>query len=653
MPKPVAGNRSSLKGAWRPTKIMNARDLSRDDDFLSHLLVEKLGTGTVPLVVHKMDPSRELPKTESSELLQIVRRLVAAKGPAKTAIRHAVDEILSLPAVRYYLLHYNQKQINAFATHASRYFELYLPSGSIEIAHTSRYSHRTGKSELCILSTRPLVPGQVISELKGSMADLTDKEDKDLKRTDERHTDGVGIRRDFSVIHSKQLKKNHLFLGPARFVNHDCDHNVELFREGRYITFRVIKPIAVGEEVTAHYGDGYFGRKNRHCLYSGSGTRSDVESDAGGWDSSSTNDSSDWTTDEEVVNVNERRTRRGVYAVVEDRSSPTSGAGPIELDAEVEPDTTSDLTSLASSSSSVAIPPNEGPSKGNGLMTPDPEPSVMRGWSASVTPSPRKSTPAGVSTRSQITGASTQDKGKGVAKSRSASSVRQLETPPLTSDNGSAVDSLRSSSRIKGRAPTKETSSSRSTPMKGRGRASARGSTVDAAELKGRSQDDPELETRTLRKRVFLPSAADAPKAAVISLDDQVIWGLSLGRTGKRGRPRKNVNVECPRCMRHFEIYALKWPERVPTRGGTAFVPEPREFKSNTPTEGSSSRKITPHTLHALDRKLSAATVPAKRPYKRLGEGEEVDDDRPAKRKKPSTGRPRGRPPKNRQRASQ
>ena len=110
------------------------------------------------------------------------------------------------------------------------------------------------------------------------MADLTEEEDKELKRTDERHADGVGIRRDFSVIHSKQLKKNHLFLGPARFVNvssraqlicasrmysmvtltqHDCDHNVELFREGRYITFRVIKPIAVGEEVTAHYGDGY------------------------------------------------------------------------------------------------------------------------------------------------------------------------------------------------------------------------------------------------------------------------------------------------------------------------------------------------------------------------------------------------------------
>ena len=105
------------------------------------------------------------------------------------------------------------------------------------------------------------------------MADLTEEEDKELKRTDLRNSD---TRRDFSVIHSRSMKKNHLFLGPARFVNvrgflryspsdkshtlirqHDCYNNCELFREGRYITFRTLRPIATGEEITAHYGDGY------------------------------------------------------------------------------------------------------------------------------------------------------------------------------------------------------------------------------------------------------------------------------------------------------------------------------------------------------------------------------------------------------------
>ena len=111
----------------------------------------------------------------------------------------------------------NNSNPNPLYSHASRYLELYLPSGSIEIAHTSRYAHATGKSELCILATRALAPGAVITELKGSMADLTDEEDQELKCATA--TGQAGIRRDFSVIHSKQLKKNHLFLGPARFVN--------------------------------------------------------------------------------------------------------------------------------------------------------------------------------------------------------------------------------------------------------------------------------------------------------------------------------------------------------------------------------------------------------------------------------------------------
>ena len=61
---------------------MNMQDLSRDDDFLSHLLVEKLGTGEVPLVVHKMDPSRRLPKQDPEELLQIVRRVSKSPSPS-------------------------------------------------------------------------------------------------------------------------------------------------------------------------------------------------------------------------------------------------------------------------------------------------------------------------------------------------------------------------------------------------------------------------------------------------------------------------------------------------------------------------------------------------------------------------------------------
>ena len=51
------------------------RDLSRDDDYLSHIFVEKLGNSTSPLMVHKMDPLRRLPKTDAVDVLGIVKRV--------------------------------------------------------------------------------------------------------------------------------------------------------------------------------------------------------------------------------------------------------------------------------------------------------------------------------------------------------------------------------------------------------------------------------------------------------------------------------------------------------------------------------------------------------------------------------------------------
>jgi hypothetical protein len=58
------------------------------------------------------------------------------------------------------------------------------------------------------------------------MANLTDEEDKALKRAGMVDSD---IRRDFSVIHSKSMKKNHLFLGPARFVNVSASYTLNSY----------------------------------------------------------------------------------------------------------------------------------------------------------------------------------------------------------------------------------------------------------------------------------------------------------------------------------------------------------------------------------------------------------------------------------------
>ncbi|KAJ7188123.1 hypothetical protein C8R46DRAFT_1157277 [Mycena filopes] len=660
---------------------MNFRDLSKDDDFLSHLLVEKLGTGTVPLLVHKMDSSRRLPKTDAEALLQIVRRLVVTKGPVPLVVRQAVDELLVLGPLRYYLRLYTQKQINAFATHASRYFELYHPSGCIEIAHTSRYSHHTGKSELCILATRNLAPGTVITELKGSMANLTDEEDKELKRTDLRNSD---IRRDFSVIHSKQMKKNHLFLGPARFVNHDCNNNCELFREGKYITFRVLRPIAVGEEITAHYGDGYFGRKNRHCLCETCEKRgrggyapdhtdedppisSDSETDSDS-DSESASDSNESHSDGEGkksgLKLNERRTRRGVYAVmplaeesdgsdheVEDHEAedlapadaPTNlvgGGGEIELAAEV--DTASDLTSLPSSRA-----------QSNSALHAKPLAWHHLAPSALTSLSPARSSPA-------LTSLSSVDdrtpfrsiiatRGQKAKAIPTPTTAKQLMTPPLSEDPDTPVKRLtRSASAMQSVSPDKgkgkQKASLASTPTP----ASLLGKTRKGKEKEMGDVKKEEAEPRILRARPSLPAAIEVSKEPppkreipkgpdgkplplcstcsnvlpVISVDSQIVWGLEPSA-------KKKKKQDCPRCIRHFAIYGQAWPCRISIHGPVFLLPTPRE--ASTPVE-SASRRVNKKALSVLDRKLAAAAASASPKFRKRQREEE--ERPPLKRRK-------------------
>ncbi|KAG9316314.1 hypothetical protein JVU11DRAFT_2345 [Chiua virens] len=601
---------------------MNMRDLSRDDDFLSHLLVEKLGTGNVPLCVHKMDSSRRLPKVPASDLMAISRRLVESKGTPQNAVRQAVDKLLALQPVRYYLKPYTQKQINAFATHASRYFELYHPGGCIEIAHTSRYSHKTGKSELCILATRPLSPGMVIAELKGSMAHLSKEEDKELKRTDLRNLD---IRRDFSVIHSRQMKKNHLFLGPARFVNHDCENNCELFREGKYITFRVLRSIAVGEEITAHYGDGYFGSKNRYCLcetcekngrggYGPEGEASGCDSDAGASDDDLSDSEPVLTA---VGNVNERRTRRGVYAIIQEQDDESDesddeekeGNRPLanvsdvaDVDLELRGDSSSVRRSASRRSASSSVPPFSRCSdladeprasrsmrqrqEGSATATPDVS-------TKSVTPIPPD--PAQLSSR------------------HAGRSASRLSTPVCNKERD--------------RVPIKEEPEARIL----RTRPSLH---VDRNEWLGVANqivpvgpDGQPLPTCVTCHNV-LP---------MISVDNQIVWGLNIDTTPRRGKKRKEPQ-ECPRCMRHFAIYSRPWPARLASQVVTPVPRDDGEPSSKRPAQKNVSSVETKHVPAGEER-------PAKR--RKMEQGPVVEMSEKAKEllmPKRKRGRPRKHP---------
>ena len=356
------------------------------------------------------------------------------------------------------------------------------------------------------------------------------------------------------------------------------------------------------------------GRNNRHCLcqtceinqrggyaphddeeVTDSGSAPDESSSDNDEESNHPGDQEDLPTQSASVNINERRTRRGVYAVLPNEEE----ASDADVEPDLEPDTTSELASTMRSSPSA--PDLAGPSKRTGILTPETLPDES--CAGSVVSTPRMTTPAFmISTRSRKARAVSEmesvcatvgidkgiDKARG-ASSRSASVIRQLETPPLTSDNGSIADgpTLRSSSRLRARGDSTWAASRRTTPMldrKGKAPASARTSTADISDLKGKGKDDPELEGRSLRRRPVVPTLADAPDTLakkpqdgprgvdgkllptcmtcknvlpVISVDDKVVWNGLPEKTGKRGRPRKQVEQECPRCVINSVVSSL------------------------------------------------------------------------------------------------
>jgi hypothetical protein len=138
---------------------------------------------------------------------------------------------------------------------------IYLPSTPFEVNTTDRYRPSgSDKVEACALATTTIRTGQTISALSGIFLTLTHDEEDRLKDAD----------KDWSVLISgRKGNSAGLFLGPGRFVNHDCDANTRFkTAEGREqkVGFVAIRDIQRGEEITTFYGPDYFGDNNELCL---------------------------------------------------------------------------------------------------------------------------------------------------------------------------------------------------------------------------------------------------------------------------------------------------------------------------------------------------------------------------------------------------
>jgi len=130
-----------------------------------------------------------------------------------------------------------------FRRHLRKYINIYLPDCPFEVSTTNRYTVVT--QEAAVTARRDIKKGEVVKYLCGIQVIMTEEEEETIKSS----------RRDFSIVVSSRNYASSLFLGPARFANHDCGANARLMTSGNAgMDIIAVRKIDEGEEITVSYG---------------------------------------------------------------------------------------------------------------------------------------------------------------------------------------------------------------------------------------------------------------------------------------------------------------------------------------------------------------------------------------------------------------
>ncbi|KAF2730655.1 hypothetical protein EJ04DRAFT_515096 [Polyplosphaeria fusca] len=186
------------------------------------------------------------------DIADIVRQhVVYDKDPAE-----AVQQLLRLSGLRKFVNSLREeREKDHFTRHLRKYVNIYLPDCPFEVTTTNRYT--ISEHEASITARKAITKGEEIKYLTGIQVTMTKEQEKTLELA----------RKDFSLVISSRKKTRSLFLGPARFANHDCSPNARLSTKG-YDGMQIVavKNIEEGDEITVSYGDDYFGDDNEECL---------------------------------------------------------------------------------------------------------------------------------------------------------------------------------------------------------------------------------------------------------------------------------------------------------------------------------------------------------------------------------------------------
>lgn len=232
--------------------MLTYSQLSYFDDVLVNCLIDKVYYWAEIRKVREYKPIRGVPV---ETVLDILTTDIIGKDSNP---QRAVKRFVELPSVTTFLGRFQDRAVRQeFEKHVKRYMQIYSMDCGFDIEVTDRYKSRSQALEACVISRRMFKEGEELKHLSGILVELTAEEEDELNMSKDK---------DFSIINSSRRGANCLMLGPARFVNHDCQANARFVSNGMNMNIYATRAIAVGEEITVQYSENYFGKKNRECL---------------------------------------------------------------------------------------------------------------------------------------------------------------------------------------------------------------------------------------------------------------------------------------------------------------------------------------------------------------------------------------------------
>ncbi|KIX98505.1 uncharacterized protein Z520_05806 [Fonsecaea multimorphosa CBS 102226] len=257
------------KGAAEPEKTqrLSLAELAAHDDVCSDVMIDNVGNIGIDEKIRRADTQQAYYKSrirknrtkhfpirgiKEDEVPQILLHKVIVDKDVKAAEK----ALLALPGLKRYKKSLRSKsEQEHFLNHLRKYIDMYQTDCAWEVSTTNRYTITT--YEAAVTARRRIRQGDTIKYLTGTLVPLTTEESADLDLTN----------RNFSIVVSSRKKNSSIFLGPARFANHDCDANGRLVTRGENgMEVVAMKNIEVGDEITVSYGDDYFGPGNIDCL---------------------------------------------------------------------------------------------------------------------------------------------------------------------------------------------------------------------------------------------------------------------------------------------------------------------------------------------------------------------------------------------------